>query len=101
MKFDKEFLREEVVFDYPTGTYIVEDTIIGHRRWSVDHRIVFKDDKRHPGKFFTTTYSVGATEGQDESPFEYDDDPVECPEVRAVERTVTVYEPVETENTGC
>lgn len=54
------------------------------------HEIVFKDN----GKFYSTTYSVGATEMQDESPWEYERE-VECIEVELREVKVEKWMPVE------
>jgi len=70
----------------------ISDTIVGHRRWTVDHSIIFIKDKR----YYRTLYSVGATECQDEKPWEYEDE-VECEEVQKVIKTITVevWEPVE------
>ncbi len=48
-----------------------DDRIIKHSRWSVIHEIVLQDPD---GVCWQTTYSVGATESQDESPFKYDDE---------------------------
>jgi hypothetical protein len=83
MKFSKDFLRE--------GTWLKKDTvvkeIVGRGRWAVDYRRVF----RHEGRFYETFYSVGATEGQEQSPYDSDPDEIECREVKAVEKTVTVY----------
>ncbi len=84
MKFSKEFLQE---FDGET----VYDRIVGHGRWSVRHERVFK----HDGRFFKTTYSQGATEYQEESPYEEAGDEIECVEVFPRERVITVYEPQE------
>ena len=87
MKFKKDFLQDLV------GGGIV-DEIIDHTRWSVVHWQVFK----HEDKYYSTSYSVGATESQDESPYEYDKDELECPEVKPVEKTITVYEVVDKES---
>jgi hypothetical protein len=43
-------------------------------------------------KLYKTSYSTGATEYQDEDPYEYEDDVIECPEVFPVEKTIIVYE---------
>lgn len=83
MKFAKEFLLESL--DDSEAT--VYDKVTGTTRWSVLHERVF----RHEGEFYQTHYSVGATEYQDESPYEHDDAEVECHEMVAVEKTVTVY----------
>lgn len=69
----------------------VEDRITGTGRWSVHHALVFRETAT--GNLYTTAYSVGATEQQDEGPFEYTDT-VTCDEVRPVEKMVVVYEAV-------
>jgi hypothetical protein len=70
----------------------VSDTITSKSRWSVQHSMVFRE--KATGRFFRVGYSEGATEQQDESPFEYEPENVKVEEVRPVKRTVTVYEPV-------
>jgi hypothetical protein len=81
MRFSRDFLAD---MDGET----IEDEIIGHGRWTVHHRRVFS----HEGKFYVTTYSVGATESQDERPYEYDSEEIDCAEVFPREKTITVYE---------
>lgn len=83
MKFKKDDLK----WGAPPGGKTIYDKIVGHGRWSVHHEHVFEFD----GKFYLTTYSVGATESQDESPYDWDPDEVECPEVYPVQELVTVY----------
>jgi hypothetical protein len=80
VKFKKSDLLD---LDLPWSA--IEDTIVDHRRWSVDHNIIFKKDE----KYYRTSYSVGATEQQDERPWEYEDE-VECEEVQKVAKTITV-----------
>jgi hypothetical protein len=88
MKFKKEDLQNLVWDDCDEAEWeIIEDTIIENSRWSILHRLIYKYD----GKFYQTSYSVGATENQDEQPFEYDDDIIECREVEPVQVTVTKY----------
>lgn len=87
MKFTKEFLQESI--DDTENT--VQDIIIDHSRWSVTHHRIFK----HEGKFYETFYSVGATENQDEAPYEWADNEIECAEVQPVETMIVVYKPVE------
>lgn len=60
-------------------------------RWEIHYDQVFE----YEGKFYETYYSVGATETQDQGPYEYDDDEIECIEVVPVEKTVIVYKKVE------
>jgi hypothetical protein len=68
----------------------IHDEIFDTNRWSILHRCVFEMD----GKFWLTDYSEGATEMQDESPWEYEDE-VECVEVEEKEVTVKKWVPVE------
>ena len=82
MKFTKEFLRDIY------GKAVIEDSITGTSRWSIHHYRIFE----HEGKFYETRYSTGATEMQDESPYENEPDEIECAEVRKVEKTVLAWE---------
>ena len=50
--------------------------------------MVFKFD----GKFYITSYGRAATECQDEQPYEYDEDDIECQEVFPKQKLITVYE---------
>jgi hypothetical protein len=87
-QFKKDALLE--MLDGDTETLVkVSDTITGTGRWSLNHELVFKEVST--GRFFRTHYSEGATEQQDESPFEYEPDDVEVVEVFPVEKTVTFY----------
>lgn len=82
----------EVLDDSSDTLEKVSDEITDNSRWSIHHRIVFKESAS--GKFYETAYSIGATEQQDESPFEYEPDMIGCEEVRPVQKTITVYEAV-------
>ena len=83
-------IPRDVMLDILDSGEVIQNQITGHSRWSVHHSIVFK----HEGSLYATTYSVGATECQDEAPFMYERDGVDCVPVVAVEKTVTVYEPI-------
>lgn len=91
--FTKEFLKNEL--DLPWSA--IEDRVTGVRRWSVDHEIIFEFN----GKFYRTHYSIGATESQDERPWEYDEEVV-CEEVKIaavkVEKYVLIDSPEATES---
>lgn len=90
MKFPKEDLEELIYGSY--GDYeVVLDELEDTSRWRHHYRLVF----RHGGRLYETRYNTGATECQDERPFEFDDDEIECQEVEAHEKTVTDYRPVE------
>jgi hypothetical protein len=90
MKFNKEFLSETVLYsgsDQTQKTFIVVNSISETSRWSEYHYLVFS----HKGNLYETSYSQGLTESQDESPWEYDSEEIECAEVEAYEKTVTAY----------
>jgi len=82
MKFKKEFLLHIPAND------IISDEIYEHHRWAVSFRLIFKFDN----KYYETVYRVGATEMQDESPYEYEPDEIECKEVFKLIKMMTVYE---------
>lgn len=86
--FNKEYLIKELGLPY--NCKLIEDDIIDTTRWSIVHEIVFEDK----GKFYMTTYSEGATEYQDERPWEYEDE-VKCTEVELKEVKVKKWIPVE------
>jgi hypothetical protein len=88
-KFPKQFLQD-MLYGCDVGAEVLEDTVYDTRRWSIDHELIFKFD----GKFYVSCYSVGATEYQDESPWEYEPDEVECTEVQPVSVVTTEYQPV-------
>ena len=85
--FSRDYLKNELGLPY-NGTIV--DKIIDTTRWSVVHEIVFEDN----GKFYQTTYSEGATEMQDERPWEYDDE-ITCTEVELKEVMMKKWVPVE------
>lgn len=72
MQINKEILINEL--DLPSSA--IEDKIISLDRWTVAHEIIFE----YKGKFYRTWYSEGATEYQDEGPWEFDEI-VDCEEV--------------------
>jgi hypothetical protein len=43
--------------------------------------------------FYKSSYSQGSTECQDESPYEYDNDEIECKEMTRIEKVVYDYIP--------
>lgn len=85
MLFEKQFLLDSLDAGDESTVY---DKIIDTSRWSNQYERVFK----HEGKFYRTYYQVGATEQQDERPYENDPDMIECGEVKPVEKVVIVYE---------
>ena len=86
MKIKKDVLLNEL----DVINNCVQDTITGHSRWSVHHQLIFE----YQGKFLMAHYSVGATEQQEELPWEYKDE-VECVEVRKEQFTAERWVPVQ------
>lgn len=78
-QFSKQFLLEEVLGE----DCVVSDEIVGHRRWSVDRYMVFE----HEGKLYGVNYSVGATESQEERPWENEGDMIEVDELKRAKVT--------------
>lgn len=72
IKLHKDYLKNELDLPYSA----IKNDIVDTSRWSINHEIIFA----HDGKFYRTHYSEGATEMQDESPWEYNNE-VECTEV--------------------
>jgi hypothetical protein len=87
----RKFPRSDMVdmLDGDEKYKIIYDNIVDNSRWSIHHEVVFEFEN----KFYKTSYRIGATENQDERPWEYDDT-VDCQEVKPVEKTVIVYEKV-------
>jgi len=85
MEFTKEQLEKKLYSQDDTLLNVITDTT----RWSIQYRFVF----RHEGRIYETEYSCGATEYQDEGPWEYDEE-VECSEVEAYEKSIIDYRQV-------
>ena len=71
---------------------LIQEELIDTSRWSHIHERVYKD--LDSGKFYATTYSTGATECQDETPYEYDGEIIEFDEVVPVEVVKIEYHTV-------
>ena len=84
--FSRDYLMNELDLPYSA----ISSEIIDTGRWSIIYKIIFEDN----GKFYSTTYSVGATEYQDERPWEYEPE-VKCTEVELKEIVVKKWVPVE------
>ncbi len=70
------------------GFKIIDKEVIGKSRWSVHYRIVVQ--RESDGKYFSDEYQIGATESQDEQPYEYTEP--DFTEVFPVEKKVIIYE---------
>lgn len=91
-KFQKEHLRE-ILWDDAEGYETISDEIYETSRWSVHSELIFK--RVSDGRIFKTNYSRGATEQQDEQPFEYEPNEIDVYVVVPVEKTVIDYVVVE------
>ncbi len=67
---------------------IISDQIIDNSRWSINFKLVIK--RLSDNKYFSNIYSVGATECQDERPWENMD--ANFQEVFPVEKIMVIYE---------
>jgi hypothetical protein len=85
IKLHKDYLKNELYLPYSA----IKNDIVDTGRWSIHHEIIFA----HDGKFYQTYYSEGATEMQDESPWEYENE-VECVEVELKEVKIKKWVPV-------
>lgn len=90
MEFKKEDLQE-LSYSREGDSFeefeVVKNEISDTSRWSVHYYMIFK----FKDKFYETGYSVGATESQDESAYEYAKDLIDCTEVEPFEKTITEY----------
>ena len=94
LKINKELLRE-IVGEYAQQERfeVVQNVISDHDSWSIYYDCIIKD--KETGKFYDASYSQGATESQDEYPFQYDetddDGNIELNEVEPYEEVITKY----------
>lgn len=89
-EFPKNDLKCMADRDAIDGYTVIEDKIVDVSRWSIIHRMVFE----HNGEYYETAYRRGATEMQDENPYEFDGDMVKCAKVIPVTKTIIAYEHV-------
>jgi hypothetical protein len=90
MKFSKSFLVGLAREDYDDKVVeLISTEIVDTTRWCVVYEQIFKFEDN----FYSTSYQVGATENQDERPYEWEDDEIDCVEVVPTEKTITVYLP--------
>lgn len=75
--------------EYPVQFKKVQSKLVDTCRWSNIHEVIYQD--LTTDKFYRSTYSVGATECQYESPYENDGDEIELTEVFAKTKTVVYY----------
>ena len=78
----------DIVYGDDSNFVTIEDKIVGTRRWSIEYEIVVQ--RKTDGKYFKDGYRRGATESQDESPYEYSEP--NFTEVFPVTKTYIDYE---------
>lgn len=84
MKFTKSFLKEAVP---DLGADLLVNELVDNTRWSLMYRRVFCWGE----KYYETYFSVGATECQDEGPYDNEPDEIECDEVFPHEVKIIEY----------
>ena len=93
MLFSKETLVDLACDKHDETKFeILENEIQDSSRWSIHYNLIFKVLEN--GKIYETYYSVGATECQEEYPFEYEGDEIEVTEVEPYEVTVIKYKAI-------
>jgi len=92
VKLPKETLLQILDREHDTAE-VISDEIVDSSRWSNHYELIFKLDD----KFYRTSYSVGATESQDEGPWEYEEGEIDCTLVEPREVTVIKYVAVKPE----
>lgn len=76
--------------DFDLKFELVKEELVDTSRWSHIYERVYKD--LTTGKFYSSSFSVGATEQQDERPYEFDGEEVDFLEVKPVEKITIEYE---------
>ncbi len=90
MKFKKDVLQELAWYDKGDnfdGFEVMYTKQVDTSRWSIIHEQVFSFD----GKFYKTIFRTGATEYQDEMPYNDENDWIEIDEVYPKEISTTIY----------
>jgi hypothetical protein len=77
----------DIIYKNDSNFEIIQNKIVGTRRWAIEYEIVVK--RISDGKFFKDAYRRGATENQDERPYEYSEP--NFMEVEPVETTIIEY----------
>ena len=70
---------QNIVYGYSAEFELIESNISGKTRWSIIKEGVFKHIDS--GKHYSVNWREGATEMQDEEPFESSSEPIELKEV--------------------
>lgn len=79
---------QEIISRDDLNFEVIKKEIASKSRWSIEYEIIVK--RKSDGKYFRDFYQIGATEHQEESPYDNSDPDFE--EVFPVERMVIDYE---------
>jgi hypothetical protein len=78
----------DIVYGDDSNFITIEDKIVRTKRWSIVYEIVVQ--RKTDGKYFKDVYQRGATESQDEQPYEWSEP--NFTEVLPVTKTYIDYE---------
>lgn len=93
--FKTDFLLDMgLPYDAPTGGKIISKEIVETTRWSIVYALIVHFPDQPDCEAWEFVYSEGATECQDEKPWEYEDE-VEATLVREKEVLVRKWLPVD------
>lgn len=84
-------IPKEELLDIIDSEDVIRDRIVDNGRWTIRHEMIFN----HHAKVYRVFYDVGATEQQEQYPFDYEPDEIECDEMHQVEKVVKVWEKVQ------
>lgn len=91
--FPKEVMLEllwgDEYMDEDFHLVTVKNELVETSRWSTHHELIFRDVNED--RFYFVDYSKGATETQDESPFDYEPENIEVDEVYKVSQIVSTF----------
>lgn len=80
-----------IIFDDNDEWEEIEQNIVDTSRWSIHKEGIFLNKKEN--KHYLFEWSVGATECQDELPYEYDEEVIPK-EMKQTQKTIWIWEPV-------
>ena len=95
-KFPKQTMQDLACGNETPGLRVILKHVVDSSRWSIEEEMIFREDSQPEGEGYRSYFSRGATESQDERPYEYAGEEVECQRVRLVEKSVKVWQDTET-----
>ena len=84
-----ELVYQGEYYEHGYELEVVRARISDQSRWSIFHEMIIHDVT--DGKYYSTVYSVGATEAQDESPYEFEPEMVDVTEAFEVKQIVSWF----------